>query len=509
MLAKAIWLRIGQFLVVFSLLAAWMLSVITSYGQALEWSQPVPLSQPGRKSWFPDVAADATGRVHVVWASDVTGYDTVMYTTSQDGLNWSAVNDIMALPQAAGSEATRPTLLIDRHDLMHMTFRDTRVLYSQAPVASAYLAGAWLSPHTMSASQVAYFSRVVQDSHDTLHLVFTENVLSSTCPICYHVFYRRSEDHGLNWSPAIDISGFATGSAKPQLVVDGQDNLHLVWEAGRGGSYGQLVDPTKVMYAASYDRGHTWRPPSDLNAPDTVAKDIAIGLDGDSNLLAVWLSLPEDKVYYRVSNDQGRFWSSPQAVPGVWGGRTIYDARLDDYSMATDSAGDVHLALVGRVAEDQSSLSVLHVVWDGSAWSGPDAITTLVGDAPEWPRLAIGNGNQLSVVWFVRDEAHIFDPDNGQQYQVWYARGLSSAPAVTAVALPLLTPTSETQVAPASPLPPTPAPTPTPSRPRFLTPVPSGSTSTETDELLLLVESLLPVILLIAVVAIGVRFRRR
>ena len=478
-----------------------------SYAQDQGWSRPVPISPQGQFGWFPDVAVDVTGQIHVVWASGNTRYDTVMYTTSRDGQAWSAINDIAAFPQVAGSEASRPGIYIDRHDLIHMTFRSTTVYYSRAPTASAFSAGAWGRPQPVSGAQVAYFSRVARDGQGILHLIFSENVSSTSCPICYHIFYRRSEDDGLNWTPPVDISRLATGSAKMQLVVDGQDNLHVVWEAGRGGSYGQLEDPTRVMYIASYDRGITWTSPGEMNTPDVRAKAVAIGLGREDQLVVAWLSLPEDRVYYQTSTSQGHSWSAPQPIPGVWGGWSLYPARLDDYAMATDSAGDVHLICVCRTAENQSSLSVLHLRWDGAGWSVPEAIMTLEGDVPEWPRISVGRGNELHVVWYVRDQKHIWgeSPDgSAPEFQIWYARGVTSAPMVEATAMPLPTSTSEPQVAaqttPTAPVEPTSVPD--------LTSISAPSYS-ESDGVILLLQSLIPAALLIGIIMIGTRLWRR
>src|SRR5574341_1959984 len=337
--------------------------------QSAGWSQPLPLSPEGQFGWFPDVAVDVTGQIHVVWASSAARYDAVMYTTSKNGQEWSTVNDVAAVPQVGGSEATRPALFIDQYDLLHMTYRSTIVYYSQALGAAAYSANAWTLTHAVSGAtggQVAYFSRVARDHQGTLHLIFSENVISSTCPICFHLFYRRSEDNGLTWTSPVDISRLATGAAKPQLLIDGQDNLHLVWEAGRGGAYGQLTDPTRVLYSVSRDKGETWTSPVELSTElsavvDGRAKDITIGQGREGQLVTAWLSLPEDRVYYRVSVDRGQSWSAPQLISGVWGGWTNYQARLDDYAMATDSAGDVHMIMMGRTAEKQTSLNVLHL----------------------------------------------------------------------------------------------------------------------------------------------------
>jgi hypothetical protein len=479
-------------------LIASMLLVPVAAGQTQGWSQPAPIAQ----GWFPDVASDATGQVHVVWASGDTTYDQVMYVTSKDGQEWSDITDVAALPQASGSEATRPALLLDRQGILHMTFRGTTVYYSQAPAESARVAANWRVPEPISGEQVGYFSRLAIDSQGRLHMVFTENIPTADCPVCYHLFYRRSEDNGQSWSAPLDISSAPNGSAKPQIVIDAQDGIHVVWEAGKGGAYGQLTDPTQVMYAASYDGGKTWTPPVQFGAPTGRSKNIALGLDGKGALLAVWLGLPEDVIYYQVSRNQGRSWSPMQAVPGVWGGWSVYAAKLDDYALATDSAGSAHLVVVGRTAQDQTSLGVLHVTWDGSTWSKLETITTLVGDVPEWPRIAVGRGNQLHVVWFVRDQATIFDSDKGN-YKVWYTHGSSPAPAAAPVAQPTVTPTpTARQVV-------VPTATPLPRLNSAQSRVSVDSLTSENDDTLLLAKSAIPAVLLIAAIAIGLRFRRR
>jgi hypothetical protein len=508
MLTKAFYFRfIPAVSLVALTLAGGSAPAIPASAQEGRWSPPVPLSPEGQFAWFPDVVVDLTGQIHVVWSSAFVGYDVVMYTTSRNGQEWSQANDLMAFSQVAGTEATRPGVFVDQYNRVHMSFRHTSVYYAQAPAASAFSATAWTSPRVASGEQIAYASRVARDSQGTLHLIYTENVYSTNCPICYHVFYRCSDDNGERWSPPVDISRATTGAAKLQLLVDRQDNLHAVWESGRGGSYSRLEDPTRVVYAASYDRGETWSAPlgldDGLSTPESNAKDITIGQSRDGQLVAAWLRLPEDQVYYRASTDQGRSWSMTQPIPDVWGGWSIYNARLDDYAMASDSAGNVHMVLVGRVSEEQTSLSLLHLIWNGVAWLEPEAILTMDGDAPEWPRIAVGNGQQLHVVWFVRDQANLFDPDNGQ-YRIWYVQGMAAAPEVAATIAPLPTPTQEPESTMKATLAPSPSPT-TSWRPADNV----DSTSTESDEVSLLLQSLIPSILLVGIIIIGTRLLRR
>ena len=58
---------------------------------------------------------------------------------------------------------------------------------------------------------------------------------------------------------------------------------------------------------------------------------------------------------------------------------------------------------------------------------------------PEWPRIAVGLGNQLHVVWFVRDAENLFNSDAGN-YQVWYATRTTNSPAIAPVAVPDIPP---------------------------------------------------------------------
>lgn len=533
MLTKKFWLTAGRIFPVLLVLAGLALPAAVSYGQTEEppsgWSEPALISY----GWFPDIAADASGRVHLVWSSGTTGYDVVMYTASDDGVTWTDINDIAARP-TLGS-VTRPTIVIDPLGVFHMTFKDYTVYYTSGPAAS--VSAASLIPYRqVSKGPAAYFSKVLRDSKGRLHFIITENVFSSVCSLCLHVFYRWSDDNGQTFSDLVDISeAIPTGAAKTQFVIDDQDNLHVVWEAGRGGDLGQLLTTnTKVYYAVSRDRGTTWETPIEFRTPPlleaeatptgtpeppqkTTARNVVLGLDGEGKLLVAWLGLPQDLIYYRVSSDQGRTWTDPQPIPDVWGGWSIHPGRLDTYTMATDSAGQIHLVFVGRTVENvklrhttdgSTLLDLLRVSWDGSGWSKPDTITTLAGDVPEWPRLAISNGNQLNLAWFVRDQENIFGDPGG--YQIWYARGSSSASFVPSAPLPTIAPT----VRPTNTLPPAEVVSPdaTPTIDFAQLPPTTGEGQepfTESNLLVLIGTSLFPAAMVVIVVAVIVLVRRR
>jgi hypothetical protein len=482
----------------------------------LNWSKPQNLAG----GWFPDIATDVAGGVHVVWSAskevlnkDNPGasagkfFDVVLYSDRQNNGKWGKINDIEAHPSDNGSFATRPTLLMDRGGILHLTFRDADLYYASTPVTLASSASIWSSPALLS--QQAYYSRMSIDSKGRIHLIYTANINRSDCVNCYHLYYRQSDDSGLTWSFPTDISlGSQSSSAKPQMLIDANDNIHVVWESGTGGDQAIVKDPATVMYAASNDGGASWGQAVQLFQNSTQARNVTIGEDGKGNLVVVAVGLPEDKVYYQVSKDHGQTWSSQEAIAGVLPGWLDYSQTVDDYAMATDSAGNIHLVMTGRTSEDPNYRSVLHLVWNGFQWSAPEAIVTLHGDVPEWPRIAVSNGNILNVVWFVRDQSHIYDSDHGN-YQVWYADATASAPEEMPVAIPTLTPgppATTTETAPT----PTSIATSTPDPALEKIPINSGGPlSSENDDVLMILVSLVPALVLVAAVVVGVQIRRK
>lgn len=487
----------------------------TIAGASSNWSQPTFVTY----GWFPDIAADAAGGLHLVWSDEkvigdtgltatppASGFDVVMYSTSQDGTSWSTPNDIAASPTEGA--VTRPAIFIDQKGILHMGYRSEKsIFYTQAPLAEAATAQGWSPSILINELQVGYYSRVVEDSKGVLHMVYTENVISARCPICYHLFYRQSVDNGKTWSLRYDISRVDSGAVKPQILIDKEDNIHVVWEAGAGGALGQLTDPTTAMYSGSHDGGKTWSQPYKFPAPNGLGKNPTIGLDGRGNLVVAWLGLNEDLVYYQASRDHGKTWSDPVVISDVWGGWTNYNSRLDDYSMATDSAGNIHLVFVGRMSADDKNLEVIHLTWDGSSWSKPEAITVLSGDVPEWPRLAISLGNQLNVVWFVRDQAHIWDTSNSH-YKIWYSQEILPINGVKPQPYPSATLDPNRGNTPTPNVTPAPTKVPPDVAAALSSPESTFDVYSEKDDMLMMAKSLAPGVLLLGLVFFVIRSRR-
>jgi hypothetical protein len=462
------------------------------------WSSPILISTQTKLPWFPDIAVDADGRIHVVYDTrDVPiGEDEVvpgiMYTAYGNG-EWRVPNNIHL---GKTGNIFRPAIAVDPRGNVHLTALGVR--YWRAPGGDAWSAAAW-HKHVLD-SGTTYMSDIAIDSQGTVHaayekwILLPETIQTSDGRTVFglsDIFYRRSSDGGQTWTVPFNLSQTAEiGSHRVQIKVDGNDIIHVTWD--EGWDRWSLYDtPREGVYVRSADGGRTWSKPVRFVEPERTNAQMAAVSDNQGNVLAIWRPTTIDQIYYTWSTDGGASWAGIQPIPNFYA-RAYNDTMFDAYDMATDSVGKIHLVAVGRTRPqthevDAVPLGIYHLTWNGMAWSDPEPIAIYEPEVgfPEYPKLAISEGNQLHVVWFVRDEQF-----GGKQYRILYSHSESSAPRQkpppTPTALPTTTPTPT--------LTPTPMATPLPTVDPTTSGMPSGL-YTENDDVGQLFIALSPVAL--------------
>jgi hypothetical protein len=411
------------------------------------WTTPRRVSDESIMSWFPSLAADVAGGVHLAYASAdpedgaENSFDMIEYVSLDGDRPIGSSVDVMAVAQdAAGSYAGRPDLLVARNGDLLMTWRSRAgIWFTRAAHGRAADPLAW--DESLSLGE-GYFSRLVEESDGTLHVIYTSNVRTSDCAICFHVFHRRSDDRGAAWSTPVDVSVLPTGAARPQIALDRAGGLHVVWEMARGGDLGQTTRPRRVAHSASFDQGRTWTSVRVLSSDEAATPALAV--DGFGALVVTWMGQNDDGFYFVRSSDRGRTWSLPARIEGATNTTPVYDARLDGQAAVVDGRGHVHWFAVGRIVLQRQGLSLLHAVWDGTAWSAPEVVTEIeseaTGDVPQWPSAVVAGGNRLYVAWYLRKgELLQKEGEARRAYEVHFAVRIIDAPALAPIAYPTAT----------------------------------------------------------------------
>jgi hypothetical protein len=391
--------------------------------QTAGWSQPFKLSE-GNIAWFPDIAADLTGRVHVVWTTDELNY------RSWDGQGWTQISGI-ASPPLDMVDAYRSAIAVDQTGYLHLFYHHLKEMlgyYSYAPVDQAGRPRAWSNPQIIGDSGGGYYTAIAIDSKNRIHAVYTDQPPSSRLA---DIFYRRSEDGGLTWLPPVNLSNSPQlGSSRPQIIVDQFNTIHVSWDEGFDQRSGEGTAQTS-KYVFSSDGGETWSSPAIFGTSKTPSAQLVV--DSSTKVesrVAVWRSSIDDNVYYQISSNNGKSWSVPSSIPGILA-RPWNSPPFDQYAMARDDRGIVHLVLVGRHSAGDIGWILIHVEWNGNEWSRPEVILDRSGAYPEYPRIAIALGGQLHVVWFNRSDVW----SEGTK-SVWYSYKTVSALNTPIVAFP-------------------------------------------------------------------------
>lgn len=422
------------------------------------WSEPIKVSGDTVGGWFPDVAADDFGNVHIVWNGGFPGQvmdDAVaaarprltlepeatpvpviaqvapLFHVGRIGDSWSQPNDIALIWQG---HALRSSVAVDRAGRVHLLYKGLGRLepteslnpphslgpedlwYTSAAGPRANNVTSWSPPKRITRALQGYYCDIALDNRGVIHVIWTESSHG-----LWGIYYSNSPDSGATWSDRVALEGSeAVLWSRAQLKVDAQDRVHVVWELL--GTEQTAANATGgVVYALSADGGKTWshtRFREIYSGPGQ--QQPALGIDGQGNILMVFRELLSNRILYQQSSS-GADWSQPIPLPGPLTGLA---RPFDVYDMVTDSAGHVHLAAVASLSADKT-MHLLHLEWDGRSWSSPSIVAN-PPPFPEYPRLSVSNGNRLHLVWFGGDEAGV----NRNPVGIWYSTASTSAPQV-------------------------------------------------------------------------------
>jgi hypothetical protein len=498
------------------LFAPLLLVGVSAHAQA-SWSTPFEVSTNAPFSWFPDIATGPEGSIHIIWASGdanpadpQNAIDLLRYRSLRDG-KWSETNDIAYTGE--GGYTVRNSIVLGRDGRFYVLVRmHIRIFVISAPWNTAWSARAWSAPEPISPPG-GYYTTLGINSHDTLHALWSETIVDDPqkprkeCPNCSDLFYRSSHDGGQTWSTPLNLSQTDDGENRPQIVIDGRDHLHAVWDQGVDWFVGAGV-PKYGVYRRS-DDGSSWSEAVRFGSPEEPIQQIALTTSPEGNPFVVYRSAKTDRLFYQWSHDGGTNWTMPVEIPIVRG-RNLNDNNLDRYSLTTDSAGRIHLLMSGFIAGSASDTApenpwLLHLVWNGQAWSVPQVV---MGNElyPEWPRIIVYGGNQLHAVWFTRHKEDLFGSDKGAHYQVWYSTLTTDAPAVapppTFTSVPTTVPTV---LATSTPIP---SPTPLPA-PILAAPTTDGPPRWEQQGVVMMAMALLPTFGVLGLIIGGIIAVRR
>lgn len=433
------------------------------------WSTPVNVSTSSIPPDLPAMAADAEGRLHLLWAEPrmLGSTEKVLLYARWDGASWTRPAAVLALSEGS---AAQPTWAVLR-DSIHALWSDDQsgeIWHSRAFLQDAYASGGWSEPQPLPTPVSATDAGVASWPHvvafgGVLHAVYAVPVNEGR-----GIYYVRSEDGGKSWQLSGQVfdaveAGWSAADL-PRLAVDAQGGLHVVWVRA---SLSPSKPPRGIYYATSEDAGQTWSDPLELVEGAYTWPRVAVSGAGQVHVL--WNEASGGGAWHRwladVSTAQG--WTHAVQVPGL-------GDVLGPMGVAIDGAGVLHLAGLGYHTSGEPAL--LYTTWNSTAvgfmggqWGTLE--TFRLGLEPSGPGISAALQStlgRLDVVFCGRS----LGGDETAPVDLWHT-GRAIAPA--APSLPAVIPDRPAE----KPLPTStqePSLTPTPEVPPTMTPDLSGST---------------------------------
>jgi hypothetical protein len=219
---------------------------------------------------------------------------------------------------------------------------------------------------------------------------------------------------GSKWSEPTQVSrDLDTGltTAFVDIAVDGNNNVHLVWDSSINGNETYDYEQSRIFYA-KYDG--TWSKPIVISKWPDATKNRnftpCIAVDSQNNLHVVWAETnylaTEGKIWYTKYNGA---WQAPAEI-ATSSVPDIYGTYLEAPSIAIDSNNNIHVLWHGAYDNNVRVNQIWYMKYTTS-WSTPITISNVPlmnSSDQENPSIAIDSYNNVHVLWMSKRESVLF-----------------------------------------------------------------------------------------------------
>jgi hypothetical protein len=188
---------------------------------------------------------------------------------------------------------------------------------------------------------------------------------------------------GTGWSARQNISNNSGNSQYPDIAVDSQGTVYVVWQDDTVGGSG-------LLYSTLSAGDGNWSTPQSISGTSSISASPRIAVDQQGSLHVVWQDSigGEPGIYWAVRSSDGS-WSTPQQITGT-------SANSSAPDVAVDAQGNPHVVWEEELAEGNTDI-IYATKSDESDWLTQNISNDHEGSAS--PSIAIDDQGNLHVVW--------------------------------------------------------------------------------------------------------------
>jgi len=226
------------------------------------------------------------------------------------------------------------------------------------------------------------------DKGDNIHVVW-HGLGWGTYSSNENIVYRKRTSGG--WQTAEVVADINGSQYEPALAVDSSDIIHVVWEGWGWAPYGAY---TRVCYRQRTSAG--WQDHESVAHIGAYQSTPNLAIDSQDDVHVVWRGqgwgdyTTKYQIQYRKRTSGG--WQTQEAITNV-------DYNQELATIATDSQDDVHIVLAGEgwgTNTDRGNIQYRKKTSGG--WQSQEAITDHTSGQSS-PTIAISADSNVHVVW--------------------------------------------------------------------------------------------------------------
>lgn len=239
--------------------------------------------------------------VHVLWTDSRDGNYNIYYKRSSDtGVTWSIDNRITN----TNFNSVTPSVSVSG-SILHVAWRDNRDGNYEVYYKHSIDGGLnWGTDTRLSYDTANVYSPFLSVSGLFVFVVWNDNRIGNQ-----EIYYRRSSDGGTSWEPEMRLTYDTANSYYPSLSISGQI-VDVVWYDQRVGNY-------EIYYKRSNDAGLNWG--NDIRLTNDPANSIlpSISVFGQA-IHVIWYDYRDgnSEIYYK-RNPTGNIVSINNASPEI------------------------------------------------------------------------------------------------------------------------------------------------------------------------------------------------
>jgi len=194
------------------------------------WTIRKRLTWNAGDSGSPDIAADSSGDVHIVWQDSTPGNQEIFYRKSEDaGANWIPAKRLCWNSGTSYYASLAVDPLGNVHAVWHDSTPGDRQLFYKRSTDGG---DSWVPVQRLTwTTGWSYDPVIASDSSGQIHLAWDFQGTPS------EIFYKASTDGGATWSARLRLSWTTFNPWSPDIAVDSSDNLHAAWHDDSPGNY--------------------------------------------------------------------------------------------------------------------------------------------------------------------------------------------------------------------------------------------------------------------------------